>query len=94
MLTRKKKQGWRAWFLMALLCVGWSTQAQAPLRLPALGDGAEWGLGEERTLGDSIMAQVWRDPDVIEDPILMQYVQVEKLAMNNSLRSLHLSRFS
>lgn len=75
MLTRKKKQGWRAWFLMALLCVGWSTQAQAPLRLPALGDGAEWGLGEERTLGDSIMAQVWRDPDVIEDPILMQYVQ-------------------
>jgi predicted Zn-dependent protease len=61
--------------VIPLLCAGLSTQAQAPLRLPALGDGAEWGLGEERNLGDSIMAQVWRDPDVIEDPILLQYVQ-------------------
>ncbi len=75
MLPRTKWLGWRAWLLMLFLCVGLSSQAQAPLRLPALGDGAEWGLGEERALGDGIMAQVWRDPDVIEDPILAQYVQ-------------------
>lgn len=75
MLPRTKRLGGRAWLLIPLLCMGLATQAQAPLRLPALGDGAEWGLGEERALGDSIMAQVWRDPAVIEDPILMQYVQ-------------------
>ncbi len=45
------------------------------MRLPALGDGAEWGLGEERQLGDGIMAQVWRDPDVLDDPVLAHYVQ-------------------
>ena len=59
---------------LALLC-GQPTWPQEPLRLPALGDGAEWGLGEEKQLGDSIMGQIWRDPDVVDDPILLLYVQ-------------------
>lgn len=75
MLPRLKRRRWQRWCVTPLLCLGLATQAQAPLRLPALGDGAEWALGEERQMGDSIMAQVWRDPDVIDDPVLLDYVQ-------------------
>ncbi len=75
MLQRLIRPWARAWIWIAALCLGLSSQAQAPLRLPALGDGAEWGLGEERQLGDGIMAQVWRDPDVLDDPVLAHYVQ-------------------
>jgi predicted Zn-dependent protease len=75
MLHRLLRPLGRSWLWLGALCLGMASQAQAPLRLPALGDGAEWSLGEERTLGDSIMTQVWRDPDVIDDPVLMQYVQ-------------------
>ena len=45
-----------------------------PARLPSLGDGSEISLGEERRLGDSIMREILRDPDVIEDPVLAEYV--------------------
>ena len=45
-----------------------------PPRLPSLGDGSEISLGEERRLGDSIMREILRDPDVIEDPVLAEYV--------------------
>lgn len=75
MLPRLKQGRWRRCLMTPLLCLGLATQAQAPLRLPALGDGAEWALGEERQLGDAIMAQVWRDPDIIDDPVLLDYVQ-------------------
>ena len=51
------------------------TAGQAgPTRLPSLGDGSEIPLGEERRLGDSIMREVLRDPDVIDDPLLADYV--------------------
>jgi predicted Zn-dependent protease len=63
---------------MLLLPALWLCQpspAQDTLRLPALGDGAEWGLSQERELGENIMMQIWRDPDVIDDPILLQYIQ-------------------
>ena len=45
-----------------------------PPRLPSLGDGSEISLGEERRLGDSIMREILRDPDVIDDPVLAEYV--------------------
>lgn len=32
-------------------------------------------LGEERRLGDSIVREILRDPDLIEDPILSDYIQ-------------------
>ena len=48
--------------------------APGPSRLPSLGDGSEISLGEERRLGDSIMREILRDPDVIEDPVLAEYV--------------------
>jgi len=45
-----------------------------PTRLPSLGDSSEISLGEERRLGDSIMREILRDPDVIDDPVLAEYV--------------------
>ncbi len=56
---------------------GW-VQAQAmPTRsLPALGDAASEDLtvGAERHLGDRIMQELRRDPDVIDDPLLLDYL--------------------
>jgi predicted Zn-dependent protease len=46
-------------------------------RLPALGESAaqDLGVGAERRLGDEIMAQIRRDPDYLEDPVLLEYLQ-------------------
>ena len=58
--------------------------AQAPgqppasgIRLPALGDsaGEDFTVGTERHLGDQIMAELRRDPDYLDDPLLLDYVQ-------------------
>jgi predicted Zn-dependent protease len=43
--------------------------------LPQLGDGQDFGLGEERQLGDRIARELLHDPDYIEDPVLAAYVQ-------------------
>ncbi len=55
-------------------------QAQPPtsaIRLPALGDaaGEDFTVGTERRLGDQIMAELRRDPDYLDDPLLLDYVQ-------------------
>ena len=55
-------------------------QAQPPgsaIRLPALGDaaGEDFTVGVERRLGDQIMAELRRDPDYLDDPLLLDYVQ-------------------
>ncbi len=56
--------------------------AQAPpgpsaIRLPALGDaaGEDFTVGVERRLGEQIMAELRRDPDYLDDPLLLDYVQ-------------------
>ncbi|WP_428164392.1 M48 family metalloprotease [Diaphorobacter sp.] len=54
--------------------------AQAPLavaqpQLPMMGDGAEMTTSAERKLGDSIIRQLYRDPDYIDDAVLHEYVQ-------------------
>jgi predicted Zn-dependent protease len=56
--------------------------AQAPpgapaIRLPALGDAAieDFSVGTERRLGDQIMAELRRDPDYLDDPLLLDYVR-------------------
>ena len=68
--------------LVGLLCVSllggtWSPQAQAQVNLPALGDTAseDFNLGTERHLGDAIMRDIRRDPDYLDDPILLEYLQ-------------------
>ena len=44
-------------------------------QLPALGDGAEMSTSAERRLGDRIAREIYRDPDYIDDPVLVDYVQ-------------------
>ena len=43
--------------------------------LPSLGDGAGMSVADERRLGDRIAAQIYRDPDYLDDPVLMDYLQ-------------------
>lgn len=43
--------------------------------LPALGDGSEMTTSAERRLGDRIAREIYRDPDYLDDPLLMEYVQ-------------------
>jgi predicted Zn-dependent protease len=49
----------------------------AAIRLPALGDagGEDFTIGIERRLGDQIMAELRRDRDYLDDPVLLDYVQ-------------------
>ena len=53
------------------------TAAQAQNNLPALGDSAaaDFSLATERHLGDAIMRDIRRDPDYLDDPILLDYLQ-------------------
>ena len=46
-------------------------------RLPALGDSdsAEFTVGMERKLGDEIMREIRVDPDYVDDPLLLEYLQ-------------------
>lgn len=43
--------------------------------LPSLGDGSELSAAAERRIGDRIAASIYRDPDYIDDPVLVDYVQ-------------------
>ncbi len=43
--------------------------------LPNLGDGSDMTIGSERTLGDRIARELYRDADYVDDAILMEYVQ-------------------
>src|SRR5215213_11521822 len=45
--------------------------------LPALGDpeAEDFSVGTERKLGDQIMREIRRDPDYVEDPVLLEYLQ-------------------
>ncbi len=46
-------------------------------RLPALGEGAsdDLSVGNERRLGEQIMRDIRRDPDYLDDPVLLEYLQ-------------------
>ena len=60
-----------------LLGTGTIPLAHAQVNLPALGDTAsdDFNLGTERKLGDQIMREIRRDPDYIDDPLLLEYLQ-------------------
>lgn len=51
--------------------------AWAQNQLPALGDPAsqDFNLGTERKLGDEIMREIRADPDYLDDPVLLEYLQ-------------------
>lgn len=49
--------------------------AQPSTQLPTLGYGGDMGSSAERRLGERIAREIYRDPDYIDDPILVDYVQ-------------------
>ena len=51
------------------------THAQSGVNLPSLGDGAGMSIAAERRLGDSIARDIYRDPDYLDDPVLVDYLQ-------------------
>lgn len=50
--------------------------AQAPLKLPTLGDAVSDSLSpsDERRMGDTIMSEIRPDPAVLDDPLLTAYI--------------------
>jgi predicted Zn-dependent protease len=51
--------------------------AESNVRLPALGESAsdEFNINTEKRLGDQIMREIRRDPDYLDDPVLLDYLQ-------------------
>ncbi|WP_246098989.1 M48 family metalloprotease [Tepidimonas thermarum] len=49
--------------------------AHAATDLPALGDGGDLTLAEERRLGDQIARAIYRDPAYLDDPVLDGYLE-------------------
>lgn len=47
----------------------------AAAQLPTLGDGSEMSSSAERRLGEKIARELYRDPDYIDDPVLVEYVR-------------------
>lgn len=60
-------------FGVALLAAALALPALA--QLPTLGDGNDMTTATERRMGEKIARELYRDPDYIDDPILVDYVQ-------------------
>jgi beta-barrel assembly-enhancing protease len=62
--------------LSLFIAVG-NVPLQAQVRLPSLGESASDDLtvAAERRLGDQIMRDIRRDPDYLDDPVLLDYLQ-------------------
>lgn len=60
-----------------MLFTGLPAPVQAQNQLPALGDASaeDFGVGTERKVGDQIMREVRRDPDYLDDPMLLEYIE-------------------
>lgn len=70
-----------ALLLAAVLALAPTPRAQSAeigdLNLPALGESAseEFNLGAEKRLGEQVMREIRRDPDYLDDPPLLEYLQ-------------------
>lgn len=65
--------------LALLLAAGLAVPpAQSQVRLPSMGDSStqDFNAGAERRLGEQVMRSIVRDPDYLDDPALLQYLQV------------------
>jgi predicted Zn-dependent protease len=69
MLNRLCSRSAAAWLLAFALAL--PAQAQ----LPTLGDSGDMTSGAERKLGEKIARELYRDPDYIDDPVVVDYVQ-------------------
>ena len=57
--------------------ITFSAPAYAQVRLPALGESAsdDLSVGAEKRLGEQIMREGRRDPQYLDDPVLLEYLQ-------------------
>ncbi len=61
---------------LLLIAIGGAIPATAQrAQLPELGDGSSMSTSAERRLGERIAREIYRDPDYIDDPVLVEYVQ-------------------
>ena len=62
---------------LVLLCATALPPAWAQNQLPSLGDpsGEDFSIATEHKLGAEIMREIRADPDYIDDPILLEYLQ-------------------
>ena len=84
-ISRPPRHVWRQLALLALLSVAapsFVTAQNTTLAvsrgsgtLPSLGDGSELSLVAERRIGDRIAVSIYRDPDYVDDPVLVDYLQ-------------------
>ena len=53
------------------------TAARAQNQLPALGDpsGEDFSIATEHKLGEAIMREIRADPDYVDDPVLLEYLE-------------------
>jgi beta-barrel assembly-enhancing protease len=73
-----QRRPWRT-RLAAIACAGAQLFApvQAQNQLPALGDPAseDFSIATEHKLGEAIMREIRADPDYLDDPVLLEYLQ-------------------
>ena len=72
-MTLSVRPRWRPLLAAALALL--MAVAPAHAQLPQLGDAGDLGTGAERKLGERIARELYRDPDYIDDPVLVEYVQ-------------------
>jgi predicted Zn-dependent protease len=62
---------------LAIAVPGGGVPASAQNALPALGDtdSADFTVGTERKIGDEIMREIHADPDYVDDPLLLEYLE-------------------
>ena len=63
--------------ITALSALATPALAQAQVRLPALGESAseDLSIAAERRIGEQIMREGRRDPQYLDDPVLLEYLQ-------------------
>ncbi|TDP73077.1 M48 family metalloprotease [Roseateles toxinivorans] len=76
-LVRKRALASAAALLLCPAAGIYAPPALAQINLPSLGDSVSEGLGvgTERRIGDQIMREIRVDPDYLDDPLLLEYIQ-------------------
>lgn len=59
---------------LALLAGLAAPLALSHAQLPTLGDAGDMTLNVERRMGDRIAREIYRDPDYMDDPVLVEYI--------------------
>jgi len=75
--TRARQLARRGVAAALCLALALATPAWPQVRLPSLGESAsdEVTVAAEKRVGDQIMREIRRDPDYLDDPVLLEYLQ-------------------